>query len=692
MAKPEKIDCKMRTLKNSKSLLFFLVGTSVVFSFSTTGCGGLDENDIQRYAFSRGGDEEEDDKPRKAPVKDSVNQPVEKSSEEESALAEFQADESTDNSVASSNVEESEPKVEVNTKPKTPAEKAALLESNFTKVIHAIQAYQAKNGRFPPLKDPTLSWRVELLPYLGYDELYSKFKRKEPWFSPANKALIDQIPVEYQMIDGKMGKTNFMMLVSKKGIYQQRVPLKRARVEDGLDNTILMVMSDQRKSAVWTEPKDFTLDEQNPLSGLGKFGGNYVIALGNGFMGAIPSGMAPDHFRKMVTADAGESINAMSELIPLDMADFGELEIASEVGPSDGNTVQGSTSQGVFSNVGTRVRSSNQPADKFSQECWNAGSAASLVGQRIDAWRWIRGSVASGMPGSTWGRDYQWIPGIRRPSYGLHIAAAISGSASGRSLNSLPVEVTRNDFMERFGWPAESVFLELEKHAYKVTPEVIKAKPLNSAKRSNSLAEPYLDSLTLLSGASDVTLAQKQASQLGADVLVYFDVKYVSSGQSKEVEIEIYDLLRNQRVHRIAGKVIDSTMVPEAELIDNIKSLKWELSDYLEDKLTPTSWPVKIDSRLALRRVEALATAEDVDPLIPLAEMRYYANQGLVDQADLLGAVDQLIGKSKAMSLLLGSEKKKIRALREWLPSDDPKQYTLDIQRQQERRSDDEDD
>ena len=685
----------MRSLQKSNSLSIALMSAFVVLTLTSVGCGGLDENDIQRYAFSRGNDEEEDDKPKRAADnnRSAEDKPAKKSSEEEAALAEFQADNSDNSPSASSNSEGEYLKPEVKSKPKTAAEKAALLESNLTKVVQAIQAYQAKTSRFPPLKDPTLSWRVELLPYLGYDELYSKFKRKEPWFSPANKALIDQIPAEYQMIDGKSGRTNLMMLVSKEGIYQQRVPLKRARIEDGLENTIFMVMSDQRNSAVWTEPKDFTLDEQNPLNGLGKFGGNYVIALGNGFMGAIPSGMDPSHFRKMITADGGESVNAMSELVPLDMADFGELEMATEVAQSNGDVSTGNVLISDSGGTNTRIGTGSRTADKFSQACWNAGSSASLVGQRIDAWRWVRGSVASGMPNSSWIRDYKWIPGIRRPSYGLHIAAAISGSANGRSLNSVPVQVSRGDFMDRLGWQAQPVFVELEQHSYKVTPEVIKTKPFNgNANRRDSLTEQYIDSLTLLSGASEVSQAQKQASLLGADVLIYFDVRYVSSGQSKEVEVKVYDLLRNQRIHRIEGKVVDSTMVPEAKLAENIKNLKWELSDYLEDELTPTSWPVKMDSRLALRRIDALATEKDIDPLIPLAEMRYYASQGLVDQADLLGAVDQLIGKSKAMSLLLGSEKKKIRALREWLPSDDPKQYALDIQRQQERRAADDDD
>ena len=57
-------------------------------------------------------------------------------------------------------------------------------------------------GRFPAAvisKDnkPLLSWRVALLPYLGEKSLYYKFHLDEPWNSPHNKVLLDQMPDVY---------------------------------------------------------------------------------------------------------------------------------------------------------------------------------------------------------------------------------------------------------------------------------------------------------------------------------------------------------------------------------------------------------------------------------------------------------------------------------------------------------------
>ena len=45
---------------------------------------------------------------------------------------------------------------------------------------------------------PLLSWRVHLLPFLEENELYEQFKLDEPWDSPHNIKLLDQMPADVQ--------------------------------------------------------------------------------------------------------------------------------------------------------------------------------------------------------------------------------------------------------------------------------------------------------------------------------------------------------------------------------------------------------------------------------------------------------------------------------------------------------------
>ena len=44
-----------------------------------------------------------------------------------------------------------------------------------------------------------LSWRVQLLPYLGYPELYAKFDLTKPWYMEPNKSLLEYIPDEIRL-------------------------------------------------------------------------------------------------------------------------------------------------------------------------------------------------------------------------------------------------------------------------------------------------------------------------------------------------------------------------------------------------------------------------------------------------------------------------------------------------------------
>ena len=75
--------------------------------------------------------------------------------------------------------------------------------ANLRKINQALEKYQETNGHSPARatldKDgkPLLSWRVELLPFLGEQTLFDEFRRDEPWDSPANQKLIARIPAVF---------------------------------------------------------------------------------------------------------------------------------------------------------------------------------------------------------------------------------------------------------------------------------------------------------------------------------------------------------------------------------------------------------------------------------------------------------------------------------------------------------------
>jgi hypothetical protein len=75
---------------------------------------------------------------------------------------------------------------------------------NLKKLALAMHNYaDTHQGHLPPAAavgkngKALLSWRVELLPYLGEQDLYNRFKRDEPWDSAHNRKLLSKMPAVY---------------------------------------------------------------------------------------------------------------------------------------------------------------------------------------------------------------------------------------------------------------------------------------------------------------------------------------------------------------------------------------------------------------------------------------------------------------------------------------------------------------
>jgi hypothetical protein len=130
--------------------------------------------------------------------------------------------------------------------------------------------FEVKHQRFPATanrdgdKKPLLSWRVHLLPQLGYLDLYQQFRLEEPWDSEHNQTLISKMPAVYCHRDGKPsdGKTIYLGIAGADGVLGH--PQKTAiganglwNVVDGSSNTLLVVGVEPTSSVTWTRPVDF---------------------------------------------------------------------------------------------------------------------------------------------------------------------------------------------------------------------------------------------------------------------------------------------------------------------------------------------------------------------------------------------------------------------------------------------------
>jgi prepilin-type processing-associated H-X9-DG protein len=134
---------------------------------------------------------------------------------------------------------------------------------------------------------PLLSWRVALLPYLGYRSLYERFRLDEPWDSPHNRALLLEMPAEFACPAGSgggKGQTGYLVIVGPitepGNINTPFEPTRGAEIReviDGTSNTILVLETDAL--VPWTKPDDLTWERDGPLPLLASphLGGAHVV-------------------------------------------------------------------------------------------------------------------------------------------------------------------------------------------------------------------------------------------------------------------------------------------------------------------------------------------------------------------------------------------------------------------------------
>ena len=129
------------------------------------------------------------------------------------------------------------------------AARRANCTNNMTQINLALQAYYAEKGHFPPAfvadknGKPMHSWRVLLLPYLDQKAIYDQYDMNQPWNSPHNLALANQMPAIYRCPNNSSntpGITNYAMLVGPKAISTGPQGRTKDEITHGLASTIIV--------------------------------------------------------------------------------------------------------------------------------------------------------------------------------------------------------------------------------------------------------------------------------------------------------------------------------------------------------------------------------------------------------------------------------------------------------------------
>jgi hypothetical protein len=253
----------------------------------------------------------------------------------------------------------------------------AIARQNLKNIGQALHDYESAFGQLPAasatLDGAGLSWRVQILQYMGPDEaaVYKKFHPYEPWDSPHNKALIDQMPAVYASPDKitQRGYTHVRGFVGPSAFFHSsppsggavpvdygvvknakpgdtrpstrtqattpitnlgtpeaagpKVKIPRGRtlisILDGTSNTL--IVAEAADPVIWTKPDELKYDgtgmKKAPLPKLGGVtAGGFHALLGDGRAVWFPDGTPDDTLRATITIDGGEVVKLPWENMP----------------------------------------------------------------------------------------------------------------------------------------------------------------------------------------------------------------------------------------------------------------------------------------------------------------------------------------------------------------------------------------
>ncbi|QDU87779.1 hypothetical protein Pla175_11460 [Pirellulimonas nuda] len=192
--------------------------------------------------------------------------------------------------------------------------------NNMKQLMLALHNYHDVHNGFPPAAifsddgEPLLSWRVAILPFVEEQALYEQFHLDEPWDSEHNKQLIPLMPQTFldpsSVLSPEEGRSCYAAVTGEGYLMSGGADGTGMRnITDGTSNTVALVEVSDEAAPVWTQPGDWTPDEDDPLAGLGsRHPQGFIVGFCDGSVHFMSQDIDLDTWLALLTIGGGEVV------------------------------------------------------------------------------------------------------------------------------------------------------------------------------------------------------------------------------------------------------------------------------------------------------------------------------------------------------------------------------------------------